>query len=50
MKATITIIVTPADDDEAFESMTVDERRRLGHEWEELPLGSGRLLVSRKKK
>lgn len=43
MSATITIIVTPADD-EAFESMTVDERRRNGHEWEAFPLGSGRLL------
>lgn len=44
MSTTITIIVTPADDEEAFERMTVDERRRNGHEWEEFPLGSGRLL------
>lgn len=44
MSATLTIIVTPADDEEAFESMTVDERRRNGHEWEEFPLGSGHLL------
>lgn len=44
MSATLTIVVTPADDEEAFESMTVDERRRNGHEWEEFPLGSGRLL------
>lgn len=44
MGATITILVTPADDDEAFEIMTVDERRRNGHEWVEFPLGSGRLL------
>lgn len=44
MSTTITIIVTPAADDEAFESMTVDERRRNGHEWQAFPLGSGRLL------
>ncbi|MCA9579083.1 MAG: hypothetical protein R3B40_27015 [Polyangiales bacterium] len=44
MSATVTIIVTPADDEEAFESMTVDERRRNGHEWVEFQLGSGRLL------
>lgn len=44
MSTTITIIVTPADDEEDFESMSVDERRRKGHEWEEFPLGSGRLL------
>lgn len=46
MSATITIVVTPADDDEDFESMTIDERRSNGHEWEEFPLASGRFLDS----
>jgi hypothetical protein len=44
VSTTVTIIVTPLDDEEAFESMSLDERRRNGHEWEEFSLGSGRLL------
>ena len=46
MSAGITIIVTPADDDEEFENMDDEQRRSKGHEWEEFPLGSDRFLDS----
>lgn len=44
MSATITFIVTPADDEEEFENTGVEDRKRNGREWDEFPVKSGRLL------
>jgi hypothetical protein len=42
--AAITIIISPADDPDAFEEMTPEDRRRRGGGWTRFPVRSGRLL------
>jgi hypothetical protein len=44
--ASITIITVPAEDDESFEYMDLDQRRNSSAGWETFPLRSGRMLDS----